>query len=97
MLATRPLGTATLSGTVVDENDAVVPEASVLVKDSSKIIKREARTSRVGVFIITQLPPGNYTVSFMHGFRTSLTFHALLKQRPWMVARSQWRRAMHSW
>src|SRR5258707_4886981 len=70
--ANQPLGTATLSGTVVDENDAVVPEASVLVNDFNTSIKKEATTSRVGIFIITQLPPGNYTVAVQQqGFATA--------------------------
>ncbi len=62
----------TLLGTVVDENDAVVPEASVSVKDISKTIRKETKTSHVGVFIITQLPPGNYTVAVQQqGFATA--------------------------
>ncbi len=70
--ADPPFGTATLSGTVVDENDAVVPAASVLVRDTGKIIKKQARTSPVGIFIFTQLPPGNYTVAVQQqGFATA--------------------------
>ena len=62
----------TLLGTVVDENDAVVPEANVSVKDISKTIRRETKTSHVGVFIITELPPGNYTVAVQQqGFATA--------------------------
>ncbi len=64
--------TATLMGTVVDQNDAVVPEASVSVKDTSKTVRKEAKTSHSGVFIITQLPPGNYTVAVQQpGFATA--------------------------
>jgi hypothetical protein len=71
-IANPPLDTATLSGTVVDENDAVVPEASVLVNDVSKVVKKEATTSRIGRFIITELPPGNYTVAVQQqGFATA--------------------------
>jgi hypothetical protein len=63
---------ATLAGTVVDENDAVVPEASVLVKDVSTQIRKEAKTNPVGLFAITQLPPGSYTVAVQHaGFATA--------------------------
>ncbi len=64
--------TATLLGTVVDENDAVVPEATVSVKDISKTIRKETKTSHVGVFIISALPPGNYTVAVQQqGFATA--------------------------
>src|SRR3989442_12814684 len=62
----------TLLGTVVDENDAVVAEASVSVKDISKTIRKETKTSHVGVFIITELPPGNYAVAVkQQGFATA--------------------------
>jgi hypothetical protein len=67
-----PLGTAILSGTVVDENDAVVPAATVLVRDISKTIKKDTRTSAVGIFVVTQLPAGNYTVAVQQqGFATA--------------------------
>ncbi len=73
-------GTATLSGTVVDENDAVVPEANVLVRDIRKITLKEARTSTAGMFIITQLPAGNYTVAVQQqGFATAEIQGLLLK------------------
>jgi hypothetical protein len=71
-VADPALARGTLLGTVVDENDAVVPEASVSVKDNSKTIRKETKTSRVGVFIITELPPGNYTVAVQQqGFATA--------------------------
>src|SRR5215510_7887752 len=64
--------TASLAGTVVDENDAVVPEASVEVKDTGASIRKEVRTSPVGLFTITELPPGRYTLAVQHaGFATS--------------------------
>ena len=60
--AYAPSPTATLDGTVVDEHDAVVPEASVLVKDVKGEIKRRAKTSHDGSFAFP-LPPGIYTVA----------------------------------
>src|SRR2546423_7187501 len=67
-----PPATATLGGTVVDENDAVVPAASVSVRDVSKGIKKEATTDRIGLFTVPELPPGNYTVAVQHqGFATA--------------------------
>ncbi|HEY2970945.1 MAG TPA: TonB-dependent receptor [Pyrinomonadaceae bacterium] len=72
LVAGPALARGTLLGTVVDENDAVVPEASVSVKDISKTIRKETKTSHVGVFIITELPPGNYTVAVQQqGFATA--------------------------
>src|SRR5215216_6603323 len=63
---------ATLAGTVVDENDAVVPEASVLVKDVGAQVKREVKTNPIGLFTVTELPAGSYIVAVQHeGFATA--------------------------
>jgi hypothetical protein len=70
--ADPPLAKGTLLGTVVDENDAVVPEAKVSVKDFGKTIRKETTTSRAGIFIISELPPANYTVAVQQqGFATA--------------------------
>jgi hypothetical protein len=67
--AERPL-TATLNGTIVDERDAVVPEANVLVRDVEGALKREVKTNRDGRFVVELLAPRSYTVSVQHqGFR----------------------------
>ncbi|HJP91653.1 MAG TPA: TonB-dependent receptor [Pyrinomonadaceae bacterium] len=63
---------ATLAGTVVDENDAVVPEARVLVKDVGTQIRKEVKTNQIGLFRVTELPPGSYIVAVQHlGFATA--------------------------
>jgi hypothetical protein len=67
-----PLPSATLAGTVVDENDAVVSDASVLVKDLGAQLKREVKTNPIGLFKVTELPPGSYIVAVQHqGFATA--------------------------
>lgn len=72
MSAAPLLATATLRGAVVDENDAALPGASVLVRNADKEIKKEATTSAIGLFTIPELPPGNYTVAVQHqGFATA--------------------------
>ncbi|MGH9902798.1 MAG: carboxypeptidase regulatory-like domain-containing protein, partial [Pyrinomonadaceae bacterium] len=55
--------TATLDGTVVDEHDAVVADASVLVKEVKGKLERRSRTSRDGSFVFPLLPLGNYNVA----------------------------------
>src|SRR5215213_742970 len=70
--ADAPDMTAALGGIVVDENDAVVPDANVTVRDAGRGVNKEARTSNTGKFLVSQLPPGSYTVSVRHqGFATS--------------------------
>jgi outer membrane receptor protein involved in Fe transport len=64
--------TARLTGTVVDEHDAVVPEADVLVRDLEGGLKREVKTNRDGRFILQLLAPRSYTVAVQHqGFRST--------------------------
>ena len=64
--------TAALAGTVVDDNDAVVSEASVLVKEISKGIEKDTKTNRIGLFTLSGLPAGTYTVAVQHqGFATA--------------------------
>ena len=57
---------STLNGTVVDEQDAVVPNAAVLVTDANGKFKRQLRTDRDGSFAVQLLAPANYTVSVQH-------------------------------
>lgn len=55
--------TADLTGSVVDPNDAVVPGATVTVKNSATGITRTATTNDSGEYQIFALPPGTYEVS----------------------------------
>ncbi|HLA12250.1 MAG TPA: TonB-dependent receptor [Pyrinomonadaceae bacterium] len=55
--------TATLSGTVVDQNDAVVPGVEVVVMNPATSLERTAKTGDGGGFTIQLLPPGTYTLT----------------------------------
>lgn len=62
--------TATLSGTVVDQNGAVVPGATVTIINNATLLKRDSVTNGEGSFTVPLLQPGNYTVRAQHdGFR----------------------------
>jgi hypothetical protein len=77
-----PVVTGTLMGVVVDQNNAVVPDADVSVKDVSESVTREATTGNDGAFTILQLPPGYYTVAVRHqGFATAEVRGVALKTR----------------
>ncbi|HKR59763.1 MAG TPA: TonB-dependent receptor [Pyrinomonadaceae bacterium] len=54
--------TATLSGTVEDQNRAVVPGATVKVINLGTGLERETTTNDSGDFTIPLLPPSTYTV-----------------------------------
>jgi Carboxypeptidase regulatory-like domain/TonB-dependent Receptor Plug Domain len=64
--ATTGLGQSTsgsITGTVKDSAGAPVPDANVLVTIPATNLKRKVTSNSAGVFIATQLPPGNYTIA----------------------------------
>jgi hypothetical protein len=64
--------TATLSGTVMDQDGAVVPAVNIAVISIAQGFQRSATTSNEGIFVVPLLPPGNYTVKAEHqGFSTT--------------------------
>jgi hypothetical protein len=58
--------TATLSGTVSDQNGAVIPGADVAVINIAQGFQRTAITNGEGIFVVPLLPPGAYTVKAEH-------------------------------
>src|SRR6266436_1657822 len=54
--------TATLSGTVTDQNGAIVPGVSITVLNLSTALRRQATTTEQGYFTVPLLPPGTYSV-----------------------------------
>src|SRR6266496_3860095 len=55
--------TATLSGTVSDQNGAIVPGATVTALNTATTLERHATTNDEGGFTIPLLPPGTYSVT----------------------------------
>src|SRR5260370_24910644 len=71
--------TATLSGTVVDQNNAVVPGAAITVTNTATGLKRAAVTNDEGYFTIPLLPPSSYVVRTKHsGFSPLPISHVVL-------------------
>jgi Carboxypeptidase regulatory-like domain len=61
---------SSMSGTVVDESNQVVPGATVTIINESTGEAREAVTSDVGAFVFSGLVPGPYTIKVsMTGFK----------------------------
>src|SRR6478672_8265120 len=54
---------ATLTGTVEDQNGAIIVGASVTVLNINTRLQREATTNEQGYFIVALLPPSTYTVT----------------------------------
>jgi hypothetical protein len=55
--------TGSITGTVTDPSGAVIPGASVTVRDTATNATHTVTTSDVGSFTVPQLPPGHYTVT----------------------------------
>lgn len=55
--------TAAITGIVRDQTGAVVPNATVAARNEATSIERKATTNQDGYYILTNLPPGLYTVS----------------------------------
>jgi hypothetical protein len=58
--------TATLSGSVSDQNGAVIPDVSIAVINIAQGFQRSATTNGEGDFVVPLLPPGKYTVKAEH-------------------------------
>src|SRR5205085_10266123 len=54
--------TATLSGTVTDQNGAVIPGAQVTAIQKATGIEHATTTNSEGLYVLTNLPPGEYEV-----------------------------------
>src|SRR5687767_1765072 len=62
----------TITGTVSDPNGAVVPGATVTVKNTETNVANTVTTNSSGAFTVPLLSPGNYSVTVAgDGFKTS--------------------------
>jgi hypothetical protein len=55
-------GNASLTGTVLDETGALVPNAKVTATNDATGIETVAATTHAGIYVLTGLNPGTYTV-----------------------------------
>jgi hypothetical protein len=56
--------TGTIRGTVTDPSDAVLSGATVTVTNTSTGLTRTVTTNASGEYVVADLPPGNYNISF---------------------------------
>ncbi len=62
VLAAQSTYTAQLSGVVKDSSGGVIPAAKVTITDEATNISTEATTESQGIYVLTGLRPGTYTV-----------------------------------
>jgi len=58
----RAQSTATVQGTITDSKGAVVPSATVIVRNKATSIERTAQTDSDGNYQVAALPVGNYAI-----------------------------------
>ena len=64
--------TATLQGTVTDQKGAVVPNATITVRNQATSIERTAQTDSSGNYQVAALPVGTYSVVVQaQGFKSA--------------------------
>src|SRR3979490_878122 len=64
--------TSSLSGTVTDTSGAVVPNAQVTIHNNATLADRTITSNESGVFTLTNLSPGDYSVRVTKaGFQSS--------------------------
>jgi len=64
---------ATLSGTVTDQSGAVVPQATISIKNTATGITRASTTSTAGFYTVPNLLPGSYEITATaSGFSTEV-------------------------
>src|SRR6266496_512784 len=54
--------TATLSGTVVDQNGAAIPGVAITVLNAGTSLQREVASNDKGDFVVPLLSPGTYQI-----------------------------------
>jgi Carboxypeptidase regulatory-like domain len=65
------VGAATLSGIVLDQTGAVVPEAQVILHNNQTGAERTVRSNGAGNFTFASIPSGDYKVTISHtGFES---------------------------
>jgi hypothetical protein len=68
-------GKSAIYGIVTDKNNAVVPNADVVLTERETMASYETKTNGEGVYTQTNLPAGIYTVkASFAGFKTSFTY-----------------------
>lgn len=61
-----------ITGTITDDSNAIVVDASVTVRDRATNVETKTTTNSAGLYFITSLPPGEYDLrAEKSGFQTS--------------------------
>src|SRR5438270_9433933 len=76
ILAAQTITTGDISGTVTDSSGAIVPSATVTVKNLGTGETRTVTANTAGIYRAAQLSPGSYTVTATTSGMTAQTYKA---------------------
>ncbi len=80
-LGAQQSATATLSGVVTDPNGALLPGAQVTATQKATGVERSTTTDDAGLYVITNLPPGEYEVKIQaKGFAAKVSQSLIMLQ-----------------
>jgi hypothetical protein len=68
-----------LTGTVTDSSGSAIPDVQVVAIQTSTGLKRETKTSDEGVYSMTHMPVGPYTIMFTHGGFAPVTYNDVIQ------------------
>ena len=78
-IASSQVSTSRIEGTVVDNSNAVVPDAQVKATNEGTGVSYDTKTSSSGTYTIPSLTPGLYTITVsIRGFETFSSQHNVL-------------------
>lgn len=78
-LAQAQSDNASISGTITDSAGAVLPHATVTIRNEATTEVRTATSNDAGAYTVTNLPPGSYTIKVeAQGFQSYVQSHAHL-------------------
>jgi len=75
--------TATLNGVVRDSSGAVIPQATVILRNTDTGTERQSLTNDSGLYVFVSVPPGEYVLKVTkNGFTTATQsgLHVLVNQ-----------------
>src|SRR5262249_3109530 len=78
-IASGQVSTSRIEGTVIDNSNAVIPNADVRATNEGTGVSYDVKTSSSGTYAIPSLTPGQYTITVtVTGFQTFTSQHNVL-------------------
>src|SRR5260370_14472205 len=75
-LSAQIAGSGSIQGTISDQSGAVIPGATIVATNAATSIRTERQTTAAGLYVLSPLPAGEYSVTVTaSGFQTLTKEH----------------------